>query len=404
MLKRYKQFFLDIKLLESYSIHDQTRINLLFNISVFVFVLSSLASIISVIIGSYPILIPALGNLVLSILVQFIMKYKDFVLAGKIYFSTLFLLLFGNLIFNYGTMHIGSPFWIMLLNICVFYVVGKKWGIVFLILSCITFSYYIIEILPIIVSLIAILPKATYYSAVYEALFVLTLLGYVINIILDSSKKSDELLQAQNEKLLLNNEEKTIMNKEIHHRVKNNLQVIISLMRIQMGELKNEEMHEKYQEMINRVLTMSNIHEKMYQSETLSKIGLNEYFQDLSKDLIDTYQLGFEVDLDFKFELENIGLKTIVPFALLFNELFSNSLKHAFINTDNPKIYLSVKKIDEKHFSFDYGDNGVWKKPSKSNSFGLELIETLTSQLDGEMKFEKTPYTLFKFKFNQLDF
>lgn len=410
MLNNFKQLIIGKQLIKFDNHHDKTRINLLYNIAFFVLTLGVIASIISVILGTYPILVPSFGNVVLAIVALLIIKYYSFQLSAKIYFFLLFILLFGNLIFNYGTMHIGSPFWVMLLNILVFYILGKKWGITYIIFSCIGFGYYIAFVFPKTLEIVQNLPKNTYYSALYETVFVLSILGYVLATILSAGIDSDQLLKESNNSLkeqnniiLESNQEKTVLLKEIHHRVKNNLQVIVSLMRLQMRTLKNDEAHVSYQETINRVLTMSMIHEKIYQTENLSQVNLEKYFHDLSKDLIGTFQTDFKVDLDYKFEVDKIGLKTIVPLALIFNELFSNSLKHAFSMIENPKIKLVIKSLASNTFSFEYEDNGNWQEASDESSFGAELIESLTSQLEGEIHFEKHPTTKYNFTFHQLD-
>ena len=411
MIKRFKLYIINNQLIEATGFHEKTRINLLFNLAFFVLTLGLIASIISLILGTYPILIPAFGNVVLASITLVLLKFWKFQFSATIYFATLFLLLFGNLIFNDGTMHIGSPFWVMLLNVLVIYILGKAWGIFYLFFSTVGFSYYIIVVFPNTIEITRNLPTATYYSAVYETVFVLAILGYIISIILKASRDSDELhkeqnniLISQNETITLRNEEKTILLKEIHHRVKNNLQVIISLMRLQMQDLKNEEAIEKFNDTINRVIAMSMIHEKIYQTDSLAQVDINKYFHDLSEDLLASFETSFKVKLNYQFEVDKIGLKTIIPLALIFNELFSNTLKHAFNKIDNPSITLSLSKVDDHFFLFKYKDNGNWIKPKEVNSFGLDLIETLTSQLDGTMSFEEEPETSYVFKFPQLNF
>lgn len=393
---------------ESY--HDKSRITLLYRIALFVLFLGVLATIISLIVGTYAVLIPSVGNIILSITALSLVKFHSFQLGAKVYFFTLFILLFGNLIFNYGTMHVGSPFWVMLLNILVFYILGRNWGIIYIILSSIGFGYYVAFVFPITIEIVQNLPTATYYSALYETVFVLSLLGYVLSTILGASidsdrllKESNSILKDHNDTILESYKEKTVLLKEVHHRVKNNLQVIVSLMRLQMRNISENGAEESYHETINRVLTMSKIHEKIYQSESLSQVNLEKYFHDLSTDLISSYQTEYVVKLDYSFEVERVGLQTIVPLALIFNELFSNSLKHAFHQTKNPIITLFIKSLNSQTFSFTYEDNGGWKESKSSNSLGMELIDSLTSQLDGELIFTTNPNTKYEFIFKMLD-
>lgn len=405
MYFKFKNYFIGQLLMEATSFHDKSRIRLLYNLAFSVLILALLAGIVSLIVGTYPVLVPAGGNILLSSITLFFLRRKQFEISAKIYLFALFILLFGNLNFNDGTMHLGSPFWIVLLNILVIYIFGIRWGILFLTMSFIGFGYYILFVFQHTLDIISSLPAATYFSTIYETLFALFLLGYVIATILKANRESDELLKkqntellAQNEAILLSDQEKTVLLKEVHHRVKNNLQVIISLMRLQMREIKSDESTEMFKETINRVLTMSMIHEKVYQTEELSRIDLEQYFFDLSKDILDSYQTNVHVDFNYQFRLRNLDLESIVPLALIFNELFSNSLKHAFEHTVNPTISLTIEKNADESTSLIYADNGDWKE-GEVGSFGLELIESLSEQLEAETIFNKSPHTYYEFKF-----
>lgn len=385
------------------NLHEWSRLKLFINISVALVVIGSLVSIAALILGTHAILVPGLGNTILALIAITFLKLRMIKVAEIFYFSSLFILLFGNLIFNEGTMHAGSPFWVMLLNILVAYIMGIRWGIVFMTLSALGFGYYMIEVFPRTLEIVNTLPKATYYSVIHETLIALFLLGYVLYIILSTSKRSDTILKQKNSALternriiLKNDEEKTIMLKEIHHRVKNNLQVIISLMRLQMGN-QSEKENRKYQEMINRVLTMALIHEKIYQSEDLSQIMLNQYFQDLTDDILNSYEVDTKVDLELRIEVDKVGMKSMVPIALIFNELFSNSLKHAFGDSVKGVVQFYLYSIGTDKIGMEYSDNGQWKEPEGNNSLGLELVRSLTSQLDGELEFSSAPVTKFSF-------
>jgi two-component sensor histidine kinase len=406
MYNKVKNFCIGQLLMETSSFHDKSRITLLFNLSFSVLILAILAGIISLIFRTYPVLVPAGGNVFLSLITLFFLRKNQFEVSAKIYFFALFILLFGNLIFNDGTMHLGSPFWIVLLNILVIYTFGSRWGALFLILSFLGFGYYILFVLDHTLDIIGSLPATTYYSTIYETLFALILLGYVISTILKASRESDKLLKEQNNELLSQNEailvsdaEKTVLLKEVHHRVKNNLQVIVSLMRLQMREIKNEETAEMFKETMSRVMTMSMIHEKVYQSDELSRIDLERYFLDLSKDILQTYQTNNTAKFNPQFQLKSLDLESIVPLALIFNELFTNSIKHAFDCTENPEISLSIEKTKEGLVLLRYEDNGTWKQATTEGSFGLELIESLAEQLDAQVTFEKVPCTRYEFRF-----
>lgn len=212
-------------------------------------------------------------------------------------------------------------------------------------------------------------------------------------------KDAKTVLQNQYNIIEKQNMEKTVMLKEIHHRVKNNLQVIISLLRLQSRELENEEAISKFRDTTSRVLAMALIHEKMYQSEELSKINLEEYFRSLIDDILDSYQIEFKVTTEISCQIDDLGMKMIVPLALIFNELFTNSLKYAFNHRDEAKIKLKLHYKNTGYIALTYSDNGQWKEPSKEDSFGLELIKMLTEQLEGQVEFSSTPITQYTFQF-----
>ncbi|PHR48056.1 MAG: hypothetical protein COA32_05895 [Fluviicola sp.] len=411
MYRKLKTYFIGgcMSLLDS--VHDKSRLTLLYNLTFAVLIIGVVSTIVSIFLGTYSMLIPSFANVFFSLTILYVIRLtKDFSIVAKIYFMLLFVLIFGNLIFNDGTMHVGAPFWIMLLNIAVMYIVGVKWGIAFIVVSLGVFLYYLHYIFPYHNRILKTLSDEVYYSVYYESFFALFLLGYIIYTILQSSKASDDLLKKknvelvnQNNEILLREEEKTIMLKEIHHRVKNNLQVITSLLRLQMHELDSDSEVEKFNDSINRILTMALIHDRIYQAEEFSRINLEEYFMGLSNDLMNSYQINFNVDLSFKFEIEKIGLKSIVPLALIYNELFSNSLKHAFTNTEVPSINVIISGFDDEYFKFTYEDNGNWKSSEGKSTFGRELIHSLTQQLDGEVDFSTTAMTKYSFKFKHLD-
>ncbi|MBK6526227.1 MAG: sensor histidine kinase [Crocinitomicaceae bacterium] len=210
-------------------------------------------------------------------------------------------------------------------------------------------------------------------------------------------KAANAELENRNRLVQAQNEEKTIMLKEIHHRVKNNLQVITSLLRLQSREIDDEKTKAQFQDAVQRIIAMSLIHEKMYQNENLSKIDLKDYLDTLAIDLIKTYADNIHVTLDISSKLDRLGNNTLVPVALIFNELISNSLKHAFQERDQGKITVELFPREKNMFELMYKDDGIWSEPSKEGSFGLELIETLTEQLDGKVTRTNENGTVYRF-------
>jgi len=210
-------------------------------------------------------------------------------------------------------------------------------------------------------------------------------------------------LEANNVLIQKRDAEKTILVKEIHHRVKNNLQIIISLLRLQMVELKGAESKKQFSEAINRVMVMSSIHQKLYQQKDIAQFKLSSFIEELSSELKLFFKEEFPVEIKINSEYEDIDLKTVVPVGLILNELLSNSFKYAFDGMDSGKIQI-IGTEQENDFILNYSDNGIWKEPANENSgFGVELIEVLTEQLNGTKEFSVTDKgTEYKFTLKKM--
>jgi PAS domain S-box-containing protein len=198
--------------------------------------------------------------------------------------------------------------------------------------------------------------------------------------------------------------EKDLLLKEIHHRVKNNLQIIISLLNLQSGYIKDEETLKAVREGQNRVRSMALVHEKFYQSEELGEIDFREYTEKLctflkqsyaSQDapvtiIVDAHGIGFDMD-------------TAMPCGLLITEIVSNSLKYGFPGNREGEIKIEFSKVAEKKVLMTISDNGIGLPQDfdieKSESLGMQLIIALTSQLDGELKFSGENGTRFSVTF-----
>jgi two-component sensor histidine kinase len=188
------------------------------------------------------------------------------------------------------------------------------------------------------------------------------------------------------------------MLKEIHHRVKNNLQIVTSLLRLQSGESDDEKITREFSEAIDRISAIAKIHDKMYNNESLNRIDLSEYLQDLIKDLLDSYTSQQNVDMEINTNIDSFPPEYLVPLALIFNELVTNSIKHAFKDCDNCKITVSAFVNPDNEVAISYSDSGKWVVPEdNSKSIGLELIDSFVDQLDGRYQLDVhggTKYTI----------
>jgi PAS domain S-box-containing protein len=199
--------------------------------------------------------------------------------------------------------------------------------------------------------------------------------------------------------------EKEILIQEIHHRVKNNMQVISSLLNLQASSIDDDRVKGALKESQSRILTMSAVHEVLYGSKNLSEINMKSYLSKITGDLVQTYAANpDEVKLNTEIEELSIGIKQASPIGLIINELISNSLKYAFPDDQKGEISVSMNRLD-KQLELTVMDNGVgmpdgldWKN---SNTLGLKLVRTLVeNQLDGSIDVESKNGTKFTIKFN----
>ena len=189
----------------------------------------------------------------------------------------------------------------------------------------------------------------------------------------------------------------------MHHRVKNNLQIISSLLKLQSFETESEEVKNHFNEAIGRIRSMALIHEKMYSNNDLSEINLESYLINLSKDICESMNANDDLMVKIQSELKRVDIKSMVPISLIFNELITNSLKHGIKDITDAKITITVTS-NERLTEIYYSDNGTWIAPKKTATFGLELLETLASQLDGfvERSIENGTNYHFTFKTESL--
>lgn len=189
--------------------------------------------------------------------------------------------------------------------------------------------------------------------------------------------------------ILLALKEKEILLKEVHHRVKNNLQVISSLMSLQKSFVKNPQLTQILEESQSRIATMSYIHESLYRHTDFSSISFSEYLERLSTNLISSYSTP-DCDVQLNTSLEDVflTLDQAIPSGLIVNELVSNALKYAFVGKKEGVVVLRVAKVLEK-IEIEVSDNG-WGLPenfdiNKGDTLGLYLIQALTEQLGAEL-------------------
>ena len=215
-------------------------------------------------------------------------------------------------------------------------------------------------------------------------------------------KKSEDKIRASLK-------EKEVLLQEIHHRVKNNMQIISSLLNLQTMYVDGDEVAlDVLKESQNRVTSMSMIHEKLYQSSDFMHVEIGEYIEKLVTDLLYSYaipkgQIVPVVDYD---EIE-LNIETSIPCGLIISELVSNSLKYAFPKGRTGKIAVSLRNSDDGYILI-VSDDGVGLPENleftRTDSLGLELVNNLVDQIDGTIELDKSSGTKFLIKFNELEY
>ena len=190
---------------------------------------------------------------------------------------------------------------------------------------------------------------------------------------------------------------------EIHHRVKNNLHIVKSILKIQSTKIKDEEIQNIFNECENRIMSISLLHEKLYRSEDLSKINFNEYLDSLIKELLYNYGIA-ERNIEKKINIENVELDidTAQPCGLIVNELVTNSFKYAFPKGRKGELVIDFYSKNNK-YNLVVGDNGIGIPDkidfTKTDTLGLQLVNNLIKQLGGSIELDTSSGTLFKMSF-----
>ena len=205
-------------------------------------------------------------------------------------------------------------------------------------------------------------------------------------------------------------EEKEVLLREIHHRVKNNLQIISSLLSLQCIQLDDDETVDVLRECQGRVRTMAMIHENLYQSKDINHINFGNFVKKLLSDIFYSYRVDpRSIKLTTNVENVDIGIETAMPCGLIINELATNSIKHAFPNgTGNISVELTSSGLNNDSFILIFDDDGIGLPenltPENTKKLGLMVVNTLSNQLNAEMEIDRSNGTRFIFNFSELPY
>lgn len=376
--------------------YEQSRFRLTWNLNMMLLVALGAISIVYIFVEPRFLLHYVIGTLLALSGILYMRIKKQYGPAAISLSFLAFGLVTSSFFLVRGAPHIIELFWLLNIVLYVYFTLGETWGKVFLAMEVVVAAIYFITGFEVNISE---MPEFTLERALAmsgEFAICSFMLGYIIHQFIKSKDFAEnryrlinEALRSEKKVVELQNSEKTVLLQEIHHRVKNNLQVITSLLRIQSSQITSIEAQNSFQDAVNRIMTMALIHQKMYEGESLSEIDLKDYFHSLVEDIVSTGPNQCEVELDIEVNVGAIGQRSIVPLALILNELVTNSLKHGFSDRESGKISILLDTSEGKELLFHYSDNGNWKEPSFSGSLGIQLIEAFTEQLDGTYVFKR---------------
>ena len=216
----------------------------------------------------------------------------------------------------------------------------------------------------------------------------------VLNVSVRNNRTKNKLLQLQNE-------EKEFLLKEIHHRVKNNLEIVSSLLALQAAHMDDSNAAEAMEKSRDRIHSMSMIHQKLYQEKSLSAIEMKDYFKNLTNYIIAIFGAEQRVKVLFEMDTLELDVDTAVPIGLIVNELLTNSLKYAFPDNREGTIRIGLRK-EGLQLSLWVADDGIGKLEAgkaQGTGFGTQLITLLTQQMDGKMELNLDRGTKVNFEF-----
>jgi PAS domain S-box-containing protein len=204
-------------------------------------------------------------------------------------------------------------------------------------------------------------------------------------------------------------QEKEVLLREIHHRVKNNMQVISSLLNLQSRHIQDSAVLEMFKESQRRIRSMALIHERLYQSSDLSRIEFSQYLRNLATHLFHSYQVdSSRIQLRIEAEEVHLNINTAIPCGLIVNELISNALKHAFPEGRSGSLDLNLRRVAGDGYVLRVKDDGMGFPETldfrKTETLGMQIVSTLVSQIDGSIDLAREMGTEFIIHFEEIKY
>jgi PAS domain S-box-containing protein len=203
-------------------------------------------------------------------------------------------------------------------------------------------------------------------------------------------------------------DDKDMLMKEVHHRVKNNLMIISSLLNLQSRNIEDEVTRDIFKDSQSRAKCMALIHDKLYRSGDLKKIDMADYIQSLIKDIYQIYVLHGNIDVNTDLEKVMVDINTAIPLGLIINELLTNSFKYAYPEEKKGTVDVKFKKLGKERYYLEISDQGVGLPPELDpkdcDTLGMQLIYNLTGQLKGTMEIDSSNGTDVKINLKELKY
>lgn len=368
--------------------------------------LFAVIALFSFMIGFSNVLILESNFAFIPVTILFLFNFLTFFLnhAGKYLFATYVFLININLIqffvMNYYVIESGGYLYYFPISLCVVLIYYDPKRIVHTLLQFGIMVFFVG--LRLLLEKPLFLNQAISEEQVREIFYFNLFLSIVLNVILiflvvrvitRQNKRLIFLLEkqeAREEKIKQSLKEKEVLLAEVHHRVKNNLSIVSSLLNLQINISDNAQVQQTLTDSRNRVMSMSKVHEKLYQRKNFNFIAFDDYIKDLALEINITLARQKEIEMLYELSPVNIGLEKAIPVGLIINETITNSIKHAFKQTQDNHIFIKLSE-ENNRVTLAIHDNGCGFPKGfndKSDSLGMVLIHSLVDQVDGKIDFE----------------